>query len=213
VLSPRGLKLAVGNSGVSARTREVDRPLARAERDAHSYARVPARNLPRSASSCFSGVMVRPSQNRSLTSRQRAHVEEQRVRNVSAAFARLEKALDNTTRPAWGPSAPDRLAYLQAKFDRRVSDPASRMLRPSWRRCDAANEGLSKVREPERRDLSGRRDDRRGLLHSHDTGMRPACQRQQPGRRRAPDRVGTPIHTILSGMGPPPNLALASAET
>jgi hypothetical protein len=25
-----------------------------------------------------------------------------------------------------GPSTPDRLAYLQAKFDRRVSDPASR---------------------------------------------------------------------------------------
>jgi hypothetical protein len=63
---------------------------------------------------------------RSLTSRQRAHIEEQRLRDVSAAFARLEKALDNTMRPAWGPSMSDRLAYLQAKFDRRVSDPASR---------------------------------------------------------------------------------------
>src|SRR5271154_2430523 len=61
-----------------------------------------------------------------LTARQRAHIEEQRLRGVSAAFARLEKALDNTMRPAWGPSIADRLAYLQAKFDRRVSDPASR---------------------------------------------------------------------------------------
>jgi hypothetical protein len=61
-----------------------------------------------------------------LTPRKRAHIEEQRLRGMSAAFARLERALDNTTRPAWGPSLPDRLAYLQAKFDRRVSDPASR---------------------------------------------------------------------------------------
>jgi hypothetical protein len=64
--------------------------------------------------------------NRPQTSRQRAHVEEQRLRGVSAAFARLEKALKNMTRPTGGPSAPDRLAYLQAKFDRRVSDPACR---------------------------------------------------------------------------------------
>ena len=48
------------------------------------------------------------------------------MRGVSAAFARLEKALENTARPVWGPSMDDRLAYLQAKFDRRVSDPASR---------------------------------------------------------------------------------------
>jgi hypothetical protein len=47
---------------------------------------------------------------RPLTSRQRAHIEEQRMRNVSAAFVRLQKALDNTTRPAWGRSTPDRLA-------------------------------------------------------------------------------------------------------
>jgi hypothetical protein len=73
-----------------------------------------------------------------LTARQRSHIEEQRVRNVSAAFARLEKALENTARPAWGPSTPGRLAYLQAKFDRRVSDPASRHaateLIQEWRR-------------------------------------------------------------------------------
>jgi hypothetical protein len=61
-----------------------------------------------------------------LTSRKREHLEEQRVRNMEGAFARLERALDNTTRPAWGRSTPDRLAYLQAKFDRRVSDTASR---------------------------------------------------------------------------------------
>jgi hypothetical protein len=39
---------------------------------------------------------------RPLTSRQRAHIEEQRMRDVSAAIARLEKALDNMMRPAWG---------------------------------------------------------------------------------------------------------------
>jgi hypothetical protein len=46
-----------------------------------------------------------------LTPRRRAFIEEQRMRDVSAAFARLE----NTARPAWGPSAPDRLAYLQSQ--------------------------------------------------------------------------------------------------
>jgi hypothetical protein len=81
---------------------------------------------------------------RSLTSRQRAHIEEQRLRDVSAAFARLEKALHNTARPAWGPSTPDRLAYLQTKFDRRVSDSASRMaaaeLIEEWRRRSTVGE-------------------------------------------------------------------------
>jgi hypothetical protein len=88
--------------------------------------------------------MVRRFENCSLTSRQRSHIEEQRVRNVSAAFARLEKALDNTTRPLWGPSTPDRLAYLQAKFDRRVSDPASRFAAAEvieeWRRGSMVGE-------------------------------------------------------------------------
>jgi hypothetical protein len=71
--------------------------------------------------------MARQVENRPLTSRQRAHIDEQRLRGVTAAFARLERALENTMRPAWGPSMADRLAYLQAKFDRRVSDAASRM--------------------------------------------------------------------------------------
>jgi len=79
-----------------------------------------------------------------LTARQRAHIEEQRLRGVSAAFARLEKALDNTMRPAWGPSIADRLAYLQAKFDRRVSDPASRsaaaIMIDEWRQRALAEE-------------------------------------------------------------------------
>ena len=49
------------------------------------------------------------------------------MRNVAGAFARLRRALENTTRPTWGSSTPERLAYLQAKFNRRVSDPGSRM--------------------------------------------------------------------------------------
>jgi hypothetical protein len=48
--------------------------------------------------------LVRSFEIRPFTSRQRAHIEEQRLRDVSAAFARLEKALNNTMRPAWGPS-------------------------------------------------------------------------------------------------------------
>jgi hypothetical protein len=86
----------------------------------------------------FWNVMVRQFKIRPLTSRQRAHLEEQRLRNVSAAFARLQKALDNMMRPAWGSSTPDRLAYLQAKFGRRVSDSGSRsaaaVLIEKWRR-------------------------------------------------------------------------------
>jgi hypothetical protein len=70
--------------------------------------------------------MANPFEIRSLTPRKRAYIEEQRLRNVAGAFARLRRALDNTARPAWGQSTSDRLAYLQAKFDRRVSDPGSR---------------------------------------------------------------------------------------
>jgi hypothetical protein len=69
--------------------------------------------------------MVRPLET-CLSSRQRAHIEEQRTRDVSAAFARLGKALENTARPAWRPSTPDRLRYLPAKLDRRISDPSCR---------------------------------------------------------------------------------------
>jgi hypothetical protein len=70
--------------------------------------------------------MANPFEFRHLTARKCAYIEEQRMRNVAAAFTRLRKALDNTARPAWGQSTSDRLAYLQAKFDRRVSDPGSR---------------------------------------------------------------------------------------
>jgi hypothetical protein len=70
--------------------------------------------------------MANPFEIRSLTPRKCAYVEEQRLRNVAGAFARLRRALDNTARPAWGQSTSDRLAYLQAKFDRRVSDLGSR---------------------------------------------------------------------------------------
>jgi hypothetical protein len=73
------------------------------------------------------GSMANPFEIRSLTARKCAYIEEQRLRNVAAAFARLRRALDNTARPTWGQSTPERLAYLQAKFDRRVSDPGSRM--------------------------------------------------------------------------------------
>ena len=74
----------------------------------------------------YFGSMATPFEFRSLTARKCAYIEEQRMRNVAGAFARLRKALDNTARPAWGQSTLDRLAYLQAKFDRRVSDPGSR---------------------------------------------------------------------------------------
>jgi hypothetical protein len=57
---------------------------------------------------------VRAFENRSLTPGQRAHIEEQRLRDVSAAFARLKKALDNTARPTWGPA-------------RRIGSPISRL--------------------------------------------------------------------------------------
>jgi hypothetical protein len=83
-----------------------------------------------------------------MTSRKRAHIEEQRVRNVTAAFMRLRRALDNMVRPARGRSTPDRLAYLQAKFNRRVSDPASRAaaatLIEEWQQRSLA--GLSRPR-------------------------------------------------------------------
>ena len=72
------------------------------------------------------GSMANPFEIRSLTARKCAYIEEQRLRNVAGAFARLRRALDNTARPAWGQSTSDRLAYLQAKFDRRVSDLGSR---------------------------------------------------------------------------------------
>ena len=46
------------------------------------------------------------------------------------------------------------------------------------------------------------------------TGRLPAQQgTTSVGFGRASAPIGTPIHTILSGVGPPPNLALASAET
>jgi hypothetical protein len=70
--------------------------------------------------------MANPFEFRSLTAGKCAYIEEQRMRNVAAAFTRLRRALDNTARPAWGQSTSDRLAYLQAKFDRRVSDLGSR---------------------------------------------------------------------------------------
>jgi hypothetical protein len=70
--------------------------------------------------------MANPFEIRSLTPRKCAYIEEQRLRNVAGAFARLRRALDNTARPAWGQSTSDQPAYLQAKFDRRVSDLGSR---------------------------------------------------------------------------------------
>jgi hypothetical protein len=91
--------------------------------------------------------MANPFEIRSLTSRKSAYIEEQRMRNVAAAFTRLKRALDNMARPAWGQSTSDRLAYLQAKFNRRVSDPGSRMaaatLVEEWQQRSV--EGLPKL--------------------------------------------------------------------
>jgi hypothetical protein len=90
-------------------------------------ARVPARISSPTRDAVFcSGSMANPFEFRHLTARKRAYIEEQRLRNVAGAFARLRRALDNTARPGWGQSTSDRLAYLQAKFDRRVSDLGSR---------------------------------------------------------------------------------------
>src|SRR5580700_1008629 len=95
----------------------------------------------------YSGSMANPFEIRSLTARKRAYIEEQRLRNVAGAFARLRRALDNTARPGWGQSTSDRLAYLQAKFDRRVSDLGSRAaaatLIEEWRERSMA--GLPKL--------------------------------------------------------------------
>ena len=57
----------------------------------------------------YGGSMANPFKIRSLTPRKRAYIEEQRLRNVAAAFTRLKRALDYTARPARGRS-PDRLA-------------------------------------------------------------------------------------------------------
>jgi hypothetical protein len=91
--------------------------------------------------------MANPFEFRHLTARKCAYIEEQRMRNVAGAFARLRRALDNMARPARGRSTPDRLAYLQAKFNRRVSDPGSRAaaatLIEEWRERSIA--GLPKL--------------------------------------------------------------------
>jgi len=77
---------------------------------------------------------------------------------------------------------------------------------PCWnpqRRWNGARAGFDRdgvSRIPERRDLGGRRDDRRDLLQSRDRGMRPARQRQQPGRRRTPDRVGPALPVTFRGL-------------
>jgi hypothetical protein len=97
-------------------------------RVARTCARVLARiSSPTRDAVFYSGSTANPFEFRHLTARKCAYIEEQRMRNVAGAFARLRRALDNTARPTWGQSTPERLAYLQAKFDRRVSDPGSRM--------------------------------------------------------------------------------------
>jgi hypothetical protein len=127
---------------------KIGRPLARA-RVLHPSVRVPSRisSLTRDAVFYY-GSMANPFEFRHLTARKRAYIEEQRLRNVAGAFARLRRALDNTARPTWGQSTPERLAYLQAKFDRRVSDPGSRVaaatLIEEWQQRSLA--GLSKLR-------------------------------------------------------------------
>jgi hypothetical protein len=109
----------------AGRRHEQRSPRARVPR---MCARVPARiSSPTRDAVFYSGSMANPFEFRHLTARKRAYIEEQRLRNVAGAFARLRRALDNTARPTWGQSTPERLAYLQAKFDRRVSDPGSRM--------------------------------------------------------------------------------------
>jgi hypothetical protein len=114
-----------------------------------SCVRVPARISSLVADAVFYCTsMVYHFKTRSLSSHKLAYFEEQRMRNVAAAFTRLTRALDNMARPARGPSTPDRLAYLQAKFNRRVSDPGSRAaaatLIEEWQQRSLA--GLSRLR-------------------------------------------------------------------
>jgi hypothetical protein len=130
------VRYAVGLTGSLARPRVV---LMRARAGAYIF--------PRDARRVLLGIDGEL-EVRSMSSWKRAYIEEQRVRNVAAAFTRLERALDNMARPARARSTPDRLAYLQAKFNRRVSDPASRAaaatLIEEWQQRSLT--GLSKLR-------------------------------------------------------------------
>jgi hypothetical protein len=65
--------------------------------------------------------MANPFEFRHLTARKCAYIEEQRTRNVAAEGVRQYGSA------GLGRSTSDRLAYLQAKFDRRVSDLGSRV--------------------------------------------------------------------------------------
>jgi hypothetical protein len=169
--------------------------------------RAPARNL--TLLVLFCGVIAPQLEIRPFTSRQRAHIEEQRVRDISAAFAGLEKALRNTARPTWGPSRPDRLAYLQAKFDRRVSDPASRHaaaeLIEEWRRR-SMDAGQTPIQTPHRRRtgcelmmaLSTRRYDQ------HVAKARVLNGDDQDRRRLSLPFVGRPPRFVSSPSRPRP---------
>jgi hypothetical protein len=97
-------------------------------RAAHVRARVPARTSSLVTHAVFYyRTMTNPFEFRDLSARKCDYIEEQRMRNVAGAFARLRRTLDNTARPTCGSSTPVRVAYLQAKFNRRVSDPAPKM--------------------------------------------------------------------------------------
>jgi hypothetical protein len=128
------------------RARRELAPRAR-PRPAHARTRAGAYIFPGDARRVLLGSMANSFEISSLTPRKRAYHEEQRLRNVAAAFTRLKRALENMARPARGPSTPDRLAYLQAKFNRRVSDPGSRAaaatLIEEWRQRSVA--GLPKL--------------------------------------------------------------------
>jgi hypothetical protein len=153
---------------------------------------------------------------RPLTSRRRTHIEEQRLWDVSAKFARLQKALDNTARPAWGPSTPDRLAYLQAKFDRRVSDPASRMaaaeLIEEWRRRAMVGKPKS---DPDRQPKEWTDSELMMALRTQRYGQHVVKASvfngdDQDRRRLSSPSAGRPPRFASSPSRPPPQVSLFS---
>jgi hypothetical protein len=112
-----------------------------------SCVRVPARISSLGADAVFyCEPMANPLEITSLTSHKLAYLEEQRLRNVAAALTRLKRALD-----IWldrrGAEHSGSTGVLQAKFNRRVSDPGSRAaattLIEEWRQRSVA--GLPKL--------------------------------------------------------------------
>ena len=86
-------------------------------REDSGYMRAPARIFLGHRRRVLLGDMANHFKIRPLTHRKRACEEDQRLRNVSGAFERLRRSLDNVARPVRARGTPDRLVYLQARFE------------------------------------------------------------------------------------------------